>query len=452
MDAATGQGEHMDLTVIGAGYVGLVAGACFSGAGNRVTIVDVNADRVAALGRGEVPIYEPGLDEVIAENIEAGRLSFTTDASDAVAASEVVILAVGTPSAPDGSVDMSAMEAAADQVGEAMAGYTVVLTKSTVPVGTHRRLCERMAARTDEAFDYVANPEFLKEGSAVDDFLKPDRVIVGVDSDRALQVVRHLYAPFMRRQDRMIVMDPASAELAKYACNAMLAARVTFMNEMARLCERVGADIENVRLAMGADHRIGRDFLFASLGFGGSCFPKDVRALISTARTANQPLRIVEAMDLANQAQREVLFDRVRHYFGGRLHERTFAVWGLAFKARTDDVRESPALTVVQRLIGAGARVAAHDPQAMDTARAVLGPNHVRYVEDMYEALDGADGLIVCTEWQAYRTPDFRSIQARLAEPVIFDGRNLYDLDWMARTGLTYISIGRPVVKPAEGG
>ncbi|MGB2753646.1 MAG: UDP-glucose/GDP-mannose dehydrogenase family protein [Phycisphaerae bacterium] len=436
----------MKLVIIGSGYVGLVAGACFGDTGNDVTLVDVDRKKIDMLRAGHLPIYEPGLDELVARNVQAGRLQFTTDLVASVRDAEVVFLAVGTPSAPDGSVDMRAMEEAARQVAAAMTHYTVIVTKSTVPVGTHSRISGIIRSITNVEFDYVSNPEFLKEGAAVADFLKPDRVIVGVTSERALKIIRHLYAPFMRRTDRLLVMDLASAELTKYACNAMLATRVTFMNEMARLCDCFGADIEMVRRGMGTDRRIGPDFLFPSLGYGGSCFPKDVRALISMGRMANRPLRIVEAVDLGNREQREEAFNRISQYFDGRLTDKKFAVWGLAFKAQTDDVRESPALTVIQRLVGAGAAVAAHDPKATDTARAVLGDKHITYCENMYEALSGAHALVICTEWQEYRTPDFGRIRSLLAEPVIFDGRNLYELDWMAGTGIAYLSIGRPVV------
>ena len=442
----------MKLAVIGSGYVGLVAGVCFSDSGNNVTLVDIDPAKIDKLKQGKLPIYEPGLGEILAKSSQAGRIAFTTDINQGVRDAQVVFLAVGTPSAPDGTVDMRAIDAAAEQVGKALTAYAVIATKSTVPVGTHKRLTDIIKSVTDVEFDYVSNPEFLKEGAAVDDFLKPDRVILGVSSDRALRVMRHLYLPFMRRSDRLLVMDPTSAELTKYACNAMLATRVSFMNEMSRLCDQLGANIEMVRKGMGSDHRIGREFLFPSLGYGGSCFPKDVKALISMGRAINQPMRIIESVEMANIEQREAMFDRVRHYFGGKLTGRKFAVWGLAFKARTDDVRESPALTIVQRLIGAGATVAAHDPEAIGTARAVLGENNIEYCPDPYEALPGASALIICTEWQEYRTPDFERIKSSLAEAVIFDGRNLYDLEWMAEAGLTYLSIGRPAVKPGGTG
>ena len=437
----------MNLAVIGSGYVGLVAGACLSDTGNDVTLVDIDPAKIRMLKEGKLPIYEPGLGEIVENNYRQGRLAFTTDLASAVSRSEVVFLAVGTPSAPDGSVDMRAIDLAARQVGEAMTGYTVIVTKSTVPVGTHKRVSDIIRSVTKVPFDYVSNPEFLKEGAAVTDFLHPDRVIVGLQSDRALRIMRHLYSPFMRRSDRLLVMDPASAELTKYACNAMLATRISFINEVSQICDRVGANVEMVRQGMGSDRRIGPEFLFPSLGYGGSCFPKDVKALITLGRTVNHPVRVVEAVDQANQAQREAMFKRIQTFFNNKLTDKKFAVWGLAFKARTDDVRESPALTLIQNLIGAGASVAAHDPQAIQTAREMLGNKNILYCENMYDVLPEASALIICTEWQEYRTPDFNRIKGQLTSPVVFDGRNLYDLDWMADTGLTYMSIGRPTVQ-----
>ncbi len=437
----------MKLAVIGSGYVGLVAGACFSSTGNHVTLVDVDQRKIDLLKQGVPPIYEPGLKELIDTNAGEDRLEFTTDLAPAVAAADVVVLAVGTPPQPDGSVDMSYIETAARQVGAAIDGYTVVVTKSTVPVGTHKRLTEIISGETDEEFDYVANPEFLKEGAAIGDFLKPDRVIVGVSSERAQEVMRHLYSPFMRRRERLLVMDPASAELTKYACNCMLATRISFMNEMAKLCEHYGANVDNLRHGMGLDHRIGPEFLYASLGYGGSCFPKDVKGLISFGRTANRPTRVVEAVHEVNAEQRELMFQRIRHHFDGSMRDRRFGLWGLAFKAGTDDVRESPAITLIQRLIGAGAGVAVHDPKAMDTTREILGDRNVTYCDDMYEVARDADALVVCTEWPVYRTPDFQRIAESLTSPLVFDGRNLYDLHWMAQRGFTYYSIGRPVVQ-----
>ncbi|TNE89794.1 MAG: UDP-glucose/GDP-mannose dehydrogenase family protein [Deltaproteobacteria bacterium] len=436
----------MKLAVLGAGYVGLVAGTCFSDTGNHVTVVDTNPERVASLNRGEVPIYEPGLAEIIKRNTERGRLRFTTSVSEAVPGAQVVILAVGTPSAPDGTVNLDYILQAARDVAGAMTGYTVLVTKSTVPVGFHKQLAELVSAHTEHPFAVVSNPEFLKEGTAVSDFMGPDRVILGATDERAIETMRHLYSAFMRRSDRLIVMDPTSAELTKYACNAMLAARVSFMNEMSQLCDHYGADVTQVRVGMGTDPRIGPHFLYASLGYGGSCFPKDVSALVSMGRAANIPMRMVEATEMANAGQRERFFERVRHHFDGKLADKRIAVWGLAFKARTDDIRESAAITLVERLAGAGAHVVAHDPKAMDNARKRLGERTLTLVDDEYAALDEADALVICTEWQAYRTPDFAQIKERMKGDIIFDGRNLYDLEWMAETELTYVSIGRPSV------
>lgn len=436
----------MKLAVLGAGYVGLVAGTCFADAGNHVTVVDTNPDRVTALERGEVPIYEPGLAEIVVRNSERGRLRFTTSVGEAVPGAEVVILAVGTPSAPDGTVDLSHILQAARDVASALTGPAVVVTKSTVPVGFHRTLAEVLATHGSHSCAVVSNPEFLKEGTAVRDFMGPDRVVIGAVDPRAIETMRHLYSAFMRRSDRLIVMDPTSAELTKYACNAMLAARVSFMNEISQLCEHYGADVTRVRTGMGSDPRIGPHFLYASLGYGGSCFPKDVSALVSMGRAANIPMRLVEATEMANAGQRERFFERIRQHFGGQLGDKRIAVWGLAFKARTDDIRESAAITLVERLAGAGAQVVAHDPKAMPNVRRMLGERTLELVDDEYAALDGADALVICTEWQAYRSPDFAQVRERMRGAIVFDGRNLYEPEWMETTGLTYVSIGRPVV------
>ncbi len=438
----------MKLAVIGSGYVGLVAGACFSDTGNDVTMVDIDPSRVEMLDQGQLPIYEQGLGEIVRRNAVGGRLTFTSDISSAVAGADVVILAVGTPSSPDGRVDMQWMDAAAEQVARAIAKYTVIVTKSTVPVGTHKRISDIIAANTDIEFDYVSNPEFHKEGAAVGDFMKPDRVILGLSSDRALQIMRHLYSPFMRRGDRILVMDPASAELTKYACNAMLATRISFMNELSQMCDHFGADISHIRRGMGTDRRIGPDFLYPSLGYGGSCFPKDIQGLIAMGRSANRPVRVAEAVHLANIEQREAMFDRIRHHFNDRLGSSKIALWGLAFKAKTDDVRESPAITIAQRLVGAGASLAVHDPQAMETAKSVLGDKHIEYCDHMYDPLKDADALVICTEWQEFRTPDFTKMAELMVGDVIFDGRNLYDLQWIANTPFSYYSLGRPAVNP----
>ena len=438
----------MKIAVIGSGYVGLVAGACFSDTGNDVAMVDIDPSRIDMLLAGQLPIYEPGLGEIVQRNAEGGRLTFTTDLASATSQADVVILAVGTPSAPDGTVDMQWMDTAAQQVAKAITSYTVVVTKSTVPVGTHKRITDIMAGETDVEFDYVSNPEFLKEGAAVSDFMKPDRIILGLKGDRPLQTMRHLYAPFMRRSDRILVMDPASAELTKYACNAMLATRISFMNELSQMCDHFGADVTQIRKGMGTDHRIGPDFLYPSLGYGGSCFPKDVQGMIAMGRSANRPVRVVEAVHLANIEQREAMFDRINHYFSNRLGKCKIALWGLAFKAKTDDVRQSPAITIAQRLVGSGASLAVHDPQAMETAKTVLGDKHIEYCTHMYDTLKDADALVICTEWQEFRTPDFEKMADLMKGDVIFDGRNLYDLEWIANTPFRYYSIGRPAVNP----
>jgi UDPglucose 6-dehydrogenase len=436
------------LTVIGSGYVGLVAGACFSSTGNDVTLVDIDQNKIEGLRRGVIPIFEPGLDDLVVENHEKGRLHFTTDLARAVDGADVVILAVGTPPRDDGSVDMTYINTAARQVGEALTDYAVIVTKSTVPVGTHKRIEEIVRAVTDVPFDYVSNPEFLKEGAAVNDFLKPDRVILGLEGDRPLKIMRQLYTPFMRQGERILVMDRASAELAKYACNAMLASRISFMNELARLCHDVGADIEHIRRGMGSDPRIGRQFLYPSLGYGGSCFPKDVQALSHLAKENGQTLRIVDGTHAANQQQRQWMLDRITNGLGGNVAGKKVAIWGTAFKANTDDVRESPAIDLISALVDGGATVSAYDPQAAETAAKALGDRTVQWATDMYGPLEGADALVVCTEWPEFRTPDFRRMAALMKVALLFDGRNLYDLEWVVERGFTYHSVGRPSVSP----
>jgi UDPglucose 6-dehydrogenase len=431
------------ITIAGAGYVGLVAGACYASTGNTVTIVDTNADRVAMLRRGEVPIYEPGLDDLLKSSIAAGRISFTTDLAEAIRGAEVIGIAVGTPPQPDGSADLQYVRAVATTIGENLNDYAVVVTKSTVPVGTHRIVTAIIREQTDVEFDYASNPEFLKEGSAVDDFLSPERVIIGTESERARKIMEHLYSPFMRQGRRLLFMDAVSAELTKYACNSMLAARISFMNELSRLADAVGADIQNVRMGMGSDSRIGRSFLFPGLGYGGSCFPKDVQALVHTGETHGVEMGIVRAAHEANEKQADVLFDKIATYFNGSLAGKTFAMWGLAFKPKTDDMREAPSLKLIHRLRAAGATVAAHDPEAHEAARTVLG-EAITYHVDVYEPLAGANGLIICTEWMEFRTPDFRRVAEQLATPVIFDGRNLYEGEYVNAAGLDYFCIGRP--------
>ena len=438
----------MRLAVLGTGYVGLVAGAGFADFGNDVTCVDVDAARIARLQAGNIPNYEPGLDALVARNVKNGRLAFATAAAAAIARAEVVVIAVGTPQGEDGAADLSAVLAAADAVGRALAGFAVIVTKSTAPVGTADRIREIVAAGTRHPFAVVSNPEFLKEGDAVNDFMKPDRVIIGThdgpEGERARTVLRHLYAPFVRTNDRLQFMDARSAELTKYAANAFLATRISFMNELASLAERVGADIERVRRGLGADPRIGPKFLFPGAGFGGSCFPKDLKALLHAAGAASVPLDIVAAVDRVNTRQKSLLAAKMERHYGGApaLAKRTIAVWGLAFKPMTDDIREAPALVLIDRLLSAGARVVAHDPAAMDNVRALLG-DRVTLAPNMYDALRGAHGLALVTEWHEFRRPDFPRIKELLAEPVVFDGRNVGDPEELRGLGFVYHGVGR---------
>ncbi|MCX7848273.1 MAG: UDP-glucose/GDP-mannose dehydrogenase family protein [bacterium] len=436
----------MKVAVVGTGYVGLVAGTCFADSGNDVICVDNDAGKIRMLRKGRVPIYEPGLEELVKRNSHAGRLVFTTELSEAVRKSEIIFVAVGTPAKEDGSADLSAVFAVAEGIARAMDGYRVIVMKSTVPVGTADRLCERIKGLTKHVFDVVSNPEFMKEGAALEDFLKPERVIVGTASRHAAELLRELYAPFMRTGAAFLVMDNRSAEMSKYASNAMLAARISFMNEVANICERVGADVHHVRLAVGMDSRIGPRFLFPGVGYGGSCFPKDVQALAATARGVGYTPRLIESIEAVNEAQKRVLFEKIREYYKGALRGKRFGVWGLAFKPQTDDMREAPSLVVIECLLRAGAEVVAYDPIAERTARAVLG-ERIRYGRTPYGVLRGADALVLVTEWNEFRNPDFERMKKMLKEPVIFDGRNQYDLEEMRERGFTYISIGRPAVR-----
>ncbi len=432
----------MRIAIIGAGYVGLVAGACYGSTGNTITFIDAEPSRIDMLRQGQLPIYEPGLAEMLAEGVRAGRVHYTTEMTP-LADAEMIGIAVGTPSAPDGSVDMSFIDAAARQIGQNIRDYCLVVMKSTVPVGTHKRVSDIIRSITQVPFDYVSNPEFLKEGSAVDDFLMPDRVVIGTTSDKARKIMQHVYSPFMRRGNRAMFMDPTSAELTKYACNAMLATRISFMNEMARLAEAVGADVEAIRQGMGSDNRIGRSFLFPGLGYGGSCFPKDVLALIHTGKAHGVGMSIARAVHDINQSQGEVLLAKMERYFKGDFAGKRFAMWGLAFKPRTDDMREAPSVKVIRRLQERGAKLAVHDPQANAAARRVLGDT-VEYFDDTYGPLQGASGLIICTEWMEFRTPDFKRMAELMVTPVVFDGRNLYDAEYVNQVGIDYFCIGRP--------
>jgi UDPglucose 6-dehydrogenase len=444
----------MRITIFGSGYVGLVSGACFADAGNRVLCVDIDAQKIERLQRGEVPIHEPGLTALIERNARAGRLRFTTDAAAGIAQGEVILIAVGTPPDEDGSADLRHVLAVARTIGEHLDGYRIVVDKSTVPVGTADRVREAIAQALAvrgvvHLFDVVSNPEFLKEGAAIADFMKPDRVVIGTDSPRAIETMRALYDPFTRNRDRLIVMDVRSAELTKYAANAMLATKISFINELAGIAERVGADIEKVRQGIGADSRIGYAFIYPGAGYGGSCFPKDVQALQRTAALAGAGSRLLEAVEAVNAAQKQVLYRRVAAHFGGDLAGRTIALWGLAFKPNTDDMREAPSRVLMEALWAAGARVRAYDPVAMGEARRLYGERvggpeaALALCASAGEALEGADALAIATEWQEFRSPDFDLLRERLAAPVIFDGRNLYDPALMARLGFTYYGIGR---------
>ena len=445
----------MNMTIVGTGYVGLVAGTCFADSGNRVVCVDCDVAKIDRLRRGEIPIYEPGLAEIVDRNSRAGRLTFSTDLPTAVRDSQVIFIAVGTPQAEDGSADLSAILSVAEEIGRCMTGYRLVVMKSTVPVGTYRRVTEAISAQTDHPLDYVSNPEFMKEGAAIEDFTKPDRVIIGSDSDSAVAIMKELYAPFMRRSERILVMDPASAEMTKYAANALLATKISFMNEVANLCERFGADVEHVRRGIGSDSRIGNAFLFPGVGYGGSCFPKDVSAMVAMGRRVDFPVRIVAAVQEVNLRQRTLFAQRIIDHFGDACAETTLAVWGLAFKSRTDDVRESPAIAAIRMFRDKGIRVQAHDPEAMTNAAKELnsqldhqsgdgGRDDVVMHEDGYEALVGADALVIFTDWPKFRTPDFDQIGRNMPSRLIFDGRNMYDPQLLAARGFHYHCVGRP--------
>lgn len=437
----------MKVSVIGTGYVGLVAGTCFAESGNDVICVDIDAAKVARLREGDIPIYEPGLEELIKRNVAEGRLSFTTSLAEAVGKSLICFIAVGTPQGDDGSADLSAVVRVAAEIGEAMDGYRVIVDKSTVPVGTAERVRQVIASRTNHPFDVVSNPEFLKEGAAIDDFMKPDRVVIGSDSERATALMKELYEPFVRTEQPIIVMSAASAEMTKYCANSMLAARISLMNEFANLCERVGANIDDVRRGIGFDRRIGQHFLFPGVGYGGSCFPKDVKAVIRTADQHGIDFRMLKAAEEVNERQKRTLFEKVTQHFGEYLKGMHFAVWGLAFKPRTDDMREAPAITIIEALLAAGAEVHASDPEALQEARKIFA-DRVRYHRVNYEALQGADALLIVTEWNEFRRPDFERMRKLMKHPVIFDGRNLYDPDDMRSRGFTYYSVGRRPVQP----
>jgi UDPglucose 6-dehydrogenase len=431
----------MKIAVVGTGYVGLVVGACLAENGNAVVCVDKDEGKIATLEAGRMPIYEPGLEEMVRRNHGEERLRFTTDLNTAVGASEIVFIAVGTPQGEDGSADLRHVLAVARDVGRAMTRYTVVVDKSTVPVGTAAKVRETIAKETKQPFSVVSNPEFLKQGAAIEDFMKPDRVVIGSDDQRSVDVMRELYAPFTRTGAPILFMDTASAELCKYAANSILATRISFMNEIANVCELVGADVDRVRQAIGADRRIGTSFLFPGVGYGGSCFPKDVKALLKSSADRGYDFKILSAVESVNDAQKSRLVQKMEAHFK-TMKGRTIAIWGLAFKPRTDDMREAPVIPIIERLLAGGARVRAYDPEAAPTARRIFG-DRIALCEKSYDALAGADALAIVTEWNEFREPDFGKMRALLTSPVVFDGRNIYSPEQMRALGFTYFSIGR---------
>jgi len=431
----------MKLTVVGTGYVGLVAGTCFAESGNDVTCVDIDADKIAMLNQGKVPIYEPGLEEMVRRNAAEQRLSFTMDLPTSVGNSEIILIAVGTPQGPTGNANLEFVRATAKGIAKAMDGFKIIVTKSTVPVGTADQIKQWVAEETSHPFAVVSNPEFMKEGAAVEDFMKPDRVVLGGDNAAAIEAVKALYEPFLRTGNPILIMDSRSAEMSKYAANAMLATKISFINEVARLCEGLNADIGEVRRAISLDRRIGPHFIFPGVGYGGSCFPKDVRAMVSMGGEVPE-MFLLKAVERVNEGQKGLLVEKVKRRFGAHLSGHIFAIWGLAFKPRTDDMRDAPSITVVEALLEAGAQVQAFDPEAMNEARKLFGAR-IRYAQHNYDALHGASALLILTEWNEFRRPDFQRIKSLLKEPVIFDGRNIYDPADLHKLGFTYYSIGR---------
>ncbi|MDA2918295.1 UDP-glucose/GDP-mannose dehydrogenase family protein [Desulfobacterota bacterium AH_259_B03_O07] len=431
----------MNIAIIGTGYVGLVTGSCFASSGTNVIGVDKDKNKVKGLLEGKVPFYEPGLGDLVRTNIAEGRLHFTSDISDAVEKSLIVFIAVGTPPNSDGSADVGLVLDVARSIAEFMNEYKIIVTKSTVPVGTTEMVRKMIRENTDKEFDVASNPEFLKEGSAVEDFLKPDRVVIGIDKASVGNTLKELYSPFMRSADRAIVVSIRSAELSKYTANAMLATRISFMNEIANLCELVGADISEVRHVIGADHRIGRHFLFPGIGYGGSCFPKDVKALIRTAQDRDFELKICKATDEVNASQKTLFWRKIEGYFGGGFKDKRIGVWGLSFKPRTDDLREAPSIYFIEKLLSKGAEITVHDPVAIKNAKISFGKK-LKYAESNYDACHGADALIIHTEWNEYRQPDFERVKKLMRSPVIFDGRNLYNSKTMKKLGFSYFAVG----------
>ncbi len=436
----------MKISVIGTGYVGLVTGTCFAETGNHVICVDIDAAKVTRMQAGEIPIYEPGLETLFHRNIKQGNLEFTTDLKTAVEQTDIVFLALPTPPNEDGSADLKYVLKVADDLGHIINGYKIIIDKSTVPVGTADLVRARIAANCKHQFDVVSNPEFLREGMAVEDFMKPERVVIGTESEKAQDMLNRLYAPFVRQGNPIIFMDERSAELTKYAANAFLATKITFMNEIANLCERLGADVDMVRKGIGSDSRIGKRFLFPGVGYGGSCFPKDVKALNQMANSAGYDFKVLQAVMEVNDNQRIILLEKIIHQFGSDLHGKTFAMWGLAFKPNTDDIREAPALYLIETLLERGAKIQAFDPEAMQNVKKEIG-DRIAYGNNQYEVLHNADALIIVTEWSVFRTPDFELMQRSMKNKMIFDGRNLFELEELREQGFYYESIGRKIVE-----
>jgi len=434
----------MNIAIVGTGYVGLVSGTCFAETGNNVVCIDIDENKVLRMQNGEVPIYEPGLEVLFERNTKQGRLSFTTDLAEGIKNAEIIFLALPTPPGADGSADLKYVLKVAEDLSHIITDYKVIVDKSTVPVGTADKVYGRLAANLDESFfDVVSNPEFLREGVAVDDFMRPERVVIGTSSSKAKKVMERLYNPFVRQGNPLIFMDEKSAEMTKYAANSFLATKITFMNEVANLCEEVGANVDMVRKGIGSDSRIGKRFLFPGVGYGGSCFPKDVKALAKTAQENNCDFRILQSVMDVNEDQKSILSRRIKNYFGESIANKTIGIWGLAFKPNTDDIREAPALTIIDELLKAGAQIKAFDPEAMKNVKALMG-DKIILCDNQYDAIEGTDALAVVTEWNVFRTPDYDRIMSSLREPVVFDGRNVFDPVDMKERGFVYSSIGRP--------
>ena len=439
----------MKIAVIGTGYVGLVTGTCFAETGNMVTCVDIDKLKVEKLKSGIIPIYEPHLDVLFERNLKQGRLSFTTDLAEAIQEAKIIFLALPTPPGENGDADLSYVLKVADQLGPLLKEYKIIVNKSTVPVGTAEKVRESISRGTNLEFDVVSNPEFLREGFAVEDFMKPDRVVIGTTSERAKKIMNELYAPFVRQGNPIYFMDERSSELTKYAANAFLAMKITFMNEIGNLCEIVGANVDSIRMGIGSDERIGKRFLFAGIGYGGSCFPKDVQALAATSSQNQYDFKLLKSVMEVNNSQKTILIHKIKKYFNNQIQGKRFAIWGIAFKPDTDDIREAPALYIIDALLAAGASVTAFDPEAMENAKKIYG-NRIAFSTNPYEALENADALIIATEWAAFRTPEFEKIESLLKNKIIFDGRNLYELQQMQDLGFYYNSIGRKTINPSE--